>query len=458
MLKRKQKKKRGNNSSSSNGNNSSSNNGNNSSSSRVSKRVKHTNKKSKKTMFDNTDQIDSILKHFNSNSNDNNNNSNNSNSNANNILNNKGRKKNIYDYSAVKSNIVVKIANLLLNTTTNTIIKKIEHDLPADRLVFLKERGDYKETYTMIKNAILKTAHKKLEGELTPVITLEISIPQNMVNSVIYDLYMVVFNYINDKLKLYADANYLVDYYIDTPVEFFVKNTLEALLKLISNIETTFTYNDKQYYVIQYNWGKMIPLKEFELLFPGVDVSNLAYNTVLCILKNSEQQIIGYITATYKFANNLQYYVKIEMVSVSKNFQRGGTCKVLLHSLLNYVNQISAFLLNDIKPLMYTLYNAGGYISCYCYINFFTKLNYKVFNELDDPSNTKKYPITSKLCNNNRNDYITTVKNKIRTGKGLAPNNESITNNNMKEFENKKHYNKTFHYTHKSASTMYFVK
>jgi len=125
----------------------------------------------------------------------------------------------------------------------------------------------------------------------------------------------------------------------------------------------------------------------------------------------------------------------------------------LLHSLLNYVDLIAVILLNDLKPKMYKLYNAGGYISCYCYTNFFTRLNYKIFRQLDDPSNETKYPITSALCNNNRNDYFNTMKKKIRQNRGLNPNNKTITNNNIKKLDNK-----DINITHKSASTMYFIK
>jgi len=367
-----------------------------------------------------------------------------------------GENQRVHDYSKVQNFKIVIVANtlnMILNEMIEKLIRKLSHQ-DLERFKKDEEKKNLENTVLQFANSRLMPNIKIFVNHLYKHKSIEhLFIKGDLASDISQALFMLIFNYIVDKYKLFTDPNHMVDYYIDNVNDFFINNTLEVLLSPLSNLENTFNYNDKEYTVIQYNWGKMIDIEYFHTLFPGEDISKFGHNMILCILKNSDKNNIGYITATYKFTDNLDYYIKIEMVSVSERFRSGGTCKVLLHSLLNYVDLIAVILLNDLKPKMYKLYNAGGYISCYCYTNFFTRLNYKIFRQLDDPSNETKYPITSALCNNNRNDYFNTMKKKIRQNRGLNPNNKTITNNNVKKLDNK-----DINITHKSASTMYFIK
>jgi hypothetical protein len=145
----------------------------------------------------------------------------------------------------------------------------------------------------------------------------------------------------------------------------------------------------------------------------------------LCDELGTPSELAGYITGSYVFKNNkFNYYVSIDMVFIIEKFTGKGLCKYLLSKFIEYTDLLSPLLGN--APLNFKLYNAGGFISCRCYINTFANKGYKgVYKKSYNKTN---YDLNIKLCNNNK-----TSRDKIVSASKSQKTPTKITNNNFIE-------------------------
>jgi hypothetical protein len=132
----------------------------------------------------------------------------------------------------------------------------------------------------------------------------------------------------------------------------------------------------------------------------------------LCDELGTPSELAGYISGSYIFkSDKFNYYVSIDMVFIIEKFTGKGLCKYLLSKFIEYTELLSPLLGN--APLNFKLYNAGGFISCRCYINTFANKGYKGVYKKSYNNNTN-YDLNIKLCNNNKTsrDSIASKLNK----------------------------------------------
>jgi hypothetical protein len=210
---------------------------------------------------------------------------------------------------------------------------------------------------------------------------------------------------------------------------------------LILNLkyENTLVIDDDTYVINFYNWSNK---KLKELVYTDKFDYNLTKNNnfvIGIIYKKSKVQnseYVGYISGLYNFYDNLEHDVKIKMVTIFDKYKGKGLCNFLIINFISYIeNNISKII--EKQPDEIKLFNAGGYISCYCYIKAFTQMGYI--------AKSHNHNITKKICNNNKQE-----RQNIATKKGKQI--ENVTQNNLINAKGK------FDYFGKAGIKMTFIK
>lgn len=105
---------------------------------------------------------------------------------------------------------------------------------------------------------------------------------------------------------------------------------------------------------------------DIELFSPSVITNK---NKRLYILHNN--YIISYIGA---MANDID--VNIDFVEVNPNYRNKRLCRLMMKLFIRIVN--------NSRKLTFSLKNAGGEISCRCYVNAFTEIGYKSYYNVEE--------------------------------------------------------------------------
>ena len=381
----------------------------------------HLNRNRKKTRVKNNQGNNNSNSNSNSNSSSNNNISN-SNSNSSNNNNNSNSSNRNNKYNDEKNKIIS--LSLKLYEFLHKIVE-LENNFSNNK--FSKEsfiKMLYYKYYKLFNTLFLEKYNSNI-----------INIFFNIIINIIYKNHILPNTFQNDSQIIINIKKYI---------------SLKILKLLIFDLkyENTLVIEDDTYVINFYNWSNK-KLKDLDYSDSDIFDYNLNNNNnfvigiiykkskdIINLANSKKSEYVGYISGLYNFYDNLEHNVKIKMVTIFDKYKGKGLCNFLIINFINYIeNNISRII--EKQPDEIKLFNAGGYISCYCYIKAFIQMGYI--------AKSHNHNITKKICNNNRQE-----RQNLATKKGKRI--ENITKNNLKNANGK------FDYFGKAGINMTFIK